>query len=211
MTTTPPPPPDPNEPPSESSYPVYPGTPAEEPDPSTDVGGLPTHPGSSPGESGRAAATAQPSSIRLAVRLMWAGAALSVVSLIVTLATLDSLKSDIRDSLRKSDANYTQSSLDAAYSIAIGGAVFAALVGVGLWLWMAWKNGEGRRWARVVATVLGGINLLSTLYTLTAGRSTAASMVLAVVNLVLAAVILVLLWRKESSDFYSARSQPRMV
>lgn len=195
MTTTPPPPPDPNEPPRESSYPVYPGTPADEP----------------PRESGRVVSAARPSSIRLAVRLMWAGAVLSVVSLIVMFATLDSLKSDIRDSLRKSDANYTQSSLDAAYAVAIGGAVFAALVGVGLWLWMAWKNGEGRSWARVVATVLAGINLLSTIYTLTAGRSTGASMAIAVVNLVLAAVILVLLWRKESSDFYAERSRPGLA
>lgn len=192
MTTTPPPPDDSNQPAGFGDLPVHPGTPAEDP--------------------GRAApATGQPSSIRLAVRLMWAGAVLSLVGLVVTLATLDTLKSDIRDSLRKSDHNYTQSTLDAAYGVAIGFAVFFALVGAGLWLWMAWKNGEGRSWARIVATVAGGLNLLSTIYVLAAGQSTGASIAVTVVNLILAAVILVLLWRKESSQFYASRSQPRLA
>jgi hypothetical protein len=34
------------------------------------------------------------------------------------------------------------------------------MLGVGLWVWMAVKNGHGRKWARVVATVFGVINVL---------------------------------------------------
>ncbi len=74
---------------------------------------------------------------------------------------------------------------------------------------MAWKNGQGRPWARIVATVLGGLNLLSTLSAVSLGNVTGASIAVSVVGLVIALVILSLLWRKESSEFYAARSRPQ--
>ncbi len=123
--------------------------------------------------------------------------------------TLDSLKSQLRDSLEKSDPSYTQSDFDALYGISVGIAVVAALIGVSLWAWMAWKNGQGRPWARIVATVLGGLNLLSTLSAVSLGNVTGASIAVSVVGLVLALVILAMLWRKESSEFYAARSRPQ--
>ncbi len=185
MSSTPPP----GGPIGADGYPVHPGTPAEQP--------------------GAAAAVEQPAPIRLAIRLMWVGAALSLAGLVVSLLTLDSLKSQLRDSLEKSDPNYTQSDFDALYGISVGIAVVAALIGVSLWAWMAWKNGQGRPWARIVATVLGGLNLLSTLSAVSLGNVTGASIAVSVVGLVLALVILSLLWRKESSEFYAARSRPQ--
>ena len=71
---------------------------------------------------------------------------------------------------------------------------------------MAVKNGQGRSWARVVATVLGGLSVLSTLSNLAQGNTTALSLVLSLVGIVLAAVILWFLYRPESSRFYTARS-----
>ncbi len=195
MSTTPPPPDRPDLPTGPGGYPVHPGTPAGQ------QGGF--------GPGGSAVPAAQPSSIRLAVRLMWAGAALSLLGLIVMFATLGSFKSQLRDALEKSDSNYSQSTYDTAYAVGIGSAVLAAVIGVALWLWMAWKNGEGRPWARIVATVFGGLNLVSTLYTVSAGTATGASIAVTIVSLVLSVGILVLLWRKESSAFYAARSRPQ--
>jgi len=41
------------------------------------------------------------------------------------------------------------------------GRVFGFIAGAvalaGLWLWMAWKNKQGRPWARVVSTVFFGV------------------------------------------------------
>lgn len=146
----------------------------------------------------------QPSSIHTAVRLMWAGAAISLVSVVVTLFSLGSLKSQTRDQLEKSGQQVTESTVNAAYSVAIVVAVVAGLIAVVLWLWMAQKNGQGRGWARIVATVLGVINLLFTVFGFTSGNSTTFANIVSVVNLLLAIAILVLLWRKESSDFYAA-------
>jgi ABC-type sulfate transport system permease component len=185
MSTTPPP----TGPIGSDGYPAYPGTPSE--------------------QAPAAPVVAQPSSIRLAVRLMWVGAALSVLGLIVTLLTLDSLKSQLRDQLEKSDSSYSESEFDALLGVTIGMAVVAAVIGLALWAWMAWKNGQGRSWARVVATVFGGLNLLSVISTLAVGGLTGASAAVSVASLLLAVVILVLLWRKESSEFYAARSRPQ--
>ena len=148
----------------------------------------------------------QPSSVRTAVLLMRVGAVISLLSLVATLLTLGSLKSQIRDQLVAGGQQVTDAAVDAAYAIAIVGSVVVALIGVGLWLWMAWKNGQGRGWARIVATVLGGLNVVMTLFSVASGNATALAMVLGLVNLVLAVAILVLLWKKESSAFYAARS-----
>ena len=42
-------------------------------------------------------------------------------------------------------------------------AVVIGILAVGLWIWMARANAKGRTWARVVASVLFGLNTLSVL------------------------------------------------
>jgi cytochrome bd-type quinol oxidase subunit 1 len=138
---------------------------------------------------------------------MQVGAALSLLSLVITLATVSSLKSHLREQLRQSNTTLSTSDFNATYHVVVASAVVGSLVAVALWLWMAWKNGQGRAWARIVSTVLGVINLVSSVYTISAGHSLAVSDLLTVADLVLAVVILVLLWRTESSDFYAASAR----
>lgn len=212
MTATPQPPQDPSQP-GPSGYPTYPG--AGEPPPGP--GGYPTHPGTPPGggsggyPGGPTSDVPQPPSVRTAVRLMLLGGALSLVSVIISVATLGSLKDDIREELVKDDPSVSQSTVDAAYGISIGFAVVFGAIGVLLWLWMAWKNGQGRSWARIVATVLGGLNAVFTLLSFLTANAEPISMVFSGINLVLAVVILVLLWRKDASAFFAARSRPELI
>lgn len=197
MSSTPPPE-DPNQP--------------QAPGPDLGPGGYPVHPGTPMGESipPPAAQVPQPASIKLAVTLMRVGAVISLISVVIGFATLDTLKDEVRDQLQDSDPTVSQSTIDAAIGVAIGFLVVFGAVGVLLWLWMAWKNGEGRNWARIVATVLGGLNIASALFTVAGGSSTTTlSAIFTAINVVLAIVILVLLWRKESSTFYAAHSAPR--
>jgi hypothetical protein len=74
-----------------------------------------------------------PNSVRNAVRLMYAGAALSAVVLIVTLVTIASLKHGIL--ARHPD--YTGAQRHNAEIAAVVTAVIGALIAIGLWLWMA--------------------------------------------------------------------------
>ncbi|MFY9887561.1 MAG: hypothetical protein WAK71_04565 [Streptosporangiaceae bacterium] len=94
-----------------------------------------------------------------AVRLMYAGAALEVLVLIIALATSGSLRSAI---LSRHPA-YTTAQLHTAEDSRVVTLVVGAVIAIGLWLWMAWANGRGRSWARTVAAVLFGINTLSLL------------------------------------------------
>ena len=142
---------------------------------------------------------------------MQVGAVLSVLSVVVSFFMLDSLKDSISEAMRDADPNVTQSSIDSIYSVAIVSGVFGGIIGAGLWLWMAWKNGQGRSWARILATVLAGLGLLSTLAGFASPGTTAVTMGFGVLNLILAVVILVLLWKKESTEYYTAVSAQGMM
>jgi hypothetical protein len=151
-------------------------------------------------------AVPQPQPIRTAVLLMRAGAVLSLLALLVGLLTLGSLKDNIRQQLIDSNKHYTQSDIDTVYNVGVASVVIVGLLGVALWLWMAKANGEGRRWARIVATVLGALNVIYTVMSLFQGQASAGSLILSVIGAILASMILVLLWRRESSAYYNARS-----
>lgn len=201
MTTTPPEP----DQPVGAGQPPYPG----EQQPQASYGSYPTAPGGQSAQ--RQAPPAQPQSIALAVKLMYAGAALSILSLIYSITTLGGLKDDIREQLLKNDSSVSQSTVDAAYAVTVTLAVVFGLVGALLWVWMAWKNGQGRSWARVVATVLGVFNVIGLLFTVAGSEAETVSVISSVISVVLAVVILVLLWKKESSDFYTAAEASRRL
>jgi hypothetical protein len=185
-------------------YPKYPG------EGSSDGGSPPPPPPPPPGGAAPPVA-GQPSSIATAVKLMYAGAALSLLSVIASFFMLDTIKEAIEESMREADANVSQSTIDAAYSIGLASTVVVGIISVGLWLWMAWKNGQGRSWARIVATIFGGLNVLTTLVGFTQPGMTAVTATISVANMVLAVIILILLWRKESSSYYDSVSQNQVL
>lgn len=154
-----------------------------------------------------APSTEQPPSIRTAVMLMRAGAVLSAVYLVATLIFIGSLKDDIRAQLQKSDANYTQSRLDSAFTAYFVSVVVFGLIGIALWLWMASANGKGKRWARTVATVLGAFNILLAMLTLVGGSGTLLSVLFTVLNLGIAIGALVFMYRSDSSRYYAVRAR----
>lgn len=144
-----------------------------------------------------------PASIRRAVILMYVGAALSVLGLLFTLLARD----DIRDAIEENDSSLSADDVDAATNLIVGVGVVVGILGAALWLWMAYANKAGRSWARVVATVLGGLNILFTLFSLSGGGG--LNIIINVVTIALAAYILYLLYRPESSAYYAAVSGKR--
>jgi hypothetical protein len=145
----------------------------------------------------------QPATIANAVKLMYVGAVLGLVGTLLTFTQTDA----IRDAIEEDNTSLSASEIDTAVNVAIGSTIVAGLIGVGLWVWMAVKNGQGRSWARVVATVLGGINILFTLFGLAGNGTTAVTLLFSVLSIALAGVILYLLYRPESSRFYDFRSR----
>lgn len=138
-------------------------------------------------------AVERPSSIRTAVRLMLLGAGTSAIGILLTITDV------VTGGSVASDGSLTKIGAAQVAPIVV---IMFGLVGIGLWLGMAWVNGQGRSWARVIATILGGINGLGALFNLASAGSSTLDTTSAVVNLVLAATILALLYRPESSRYY---------
>lgn len=149
----------------------------------------------------------RPASIAQAVKLMYVGAALSLLGIIVSLLE----KGAIRDTVQNSSAGKTMTpdELDSAVTLAMVSGIVAGLVGVALWLWMASANGKGRKWARIVATVFFAFSVLNFLGSFLQ-PTPALSRILGIVMLALGAYILYLLYRPESSQYYEAQSAPRI-
>jgi MFS family permease len=137
---------------------------------------------------------------------MWVGAAFALVSTI--LAPLQA--GAVRDQL-ESQPSVPGLDVDTLVDISIGFGIAFGLIALGLWVWMAIMNRRGRNWARVVATVLGGLNIAFVLVSFLgafAASPTALATVFSLISLALAAVILFLLWRPESSEWYTPTRPP---
>ena len=89
--------------------------------------------------------------VRAAVRLMYAGAAVSTVNLILVLAVIG----DVYAYHAVLGQRLTTAQVsDMTNTVAITLAIVLGLVPIAMWLWMARKNGQGRNWARGLSTVL---------------------------------------------------------
>ena len=140
-----------------------------------------------------------PESVLTAVKLMYAGAIVSALDIVVGLVTIGSLRS----ALQRANPSYTSSQLHTAEVAGVVFIVFFGLVGVGLWIWMAMANKRGANWARIVATVFFGLDTLSLLANFARPEALFIRLVGLLIWLIgLGAVIL--LWQRQSSEYFKA-------
>jgi hypothetical protein len=149
-----------------------------------------------------------PKTIQNAVKLMYVGAGLSALSLIIGLATVGSLKSELETAARNQHKTLTASQLHTGEVFGVAIIVILGLIGIGLWIWMARTNQAGKMWARVVASVLFGLSTLSAFYSIARPNSVGTKIFEVLVWLVgLGAISL--LWQRDSTAYYTAQSAPR--
>lgn len=142
-----------------------------------------------------------PRSTALAVRLMYVQVALSVIGLIITLTSQDSLRASIR--VRNTTASASQ--LDSLVTIGLIVGVVINIVFVVLYLLLSRQVGRGRNWARVVTVVLAAFSVLGGLSAL-AQSGVALSRVLSVLGaLVAVGLIVLLVLRPDSKAFFATR------
>jgi hypothetical protein len=143
-----------------------------------------------------------PNSVQTAVRLMYAGAGLSFIELLVGLVTISSVKAAII----KAYPRYTASQVHSLEVASIGIGVLVGVVAIALWLWMARANAAGRNYARISGTVFFGLNTVFLLLSLARPHASLGLVFNVLVWLAgLGAVIM--LWRSESRPYFS-QSQP---
>jgi hypothetical protein len=158
----------------------------------------------SAGQAPEPARPEPPPSVVMAVRLMYAGAVVTAVGLVVGLATVGSL----RTALHKSDPSLTPTQLHNLQTVVIVGSVVIGLISIGLWVWMALMNKAGKSWARIVATVLFVLDTLFLLLGL-ARAGAAASSLVSILTWLIGVGAIILLWRKDSSGYFTVQSAPQ--
>lgn len=152
------------------------------------------------------AAVTRPPAIDKAVLMMKIGAALSIVSGLLSLTMRSAYREAAETSLRNNNQPLTPQTIDIAVNTAVGAGIASGLIGAGLWWWIAVMNGKGRGWARIVATIFFGISLLTFVLGLRGGNPIAATLLSAALVVVGAAAVF-FLWQRESSDYYEAASR----
>ena len=150
-----------------------------------------------------------PAPVLTAVKLMYAGAAVSTVTLIIALALIPAIKA----ALGKAHPSLTAAQVSDVNTLITLAMVFGLAV-IALWLWMARANGQGRNWARILSTVLFGlatlqlIKLISDLQQPVSHAGFGATVLNYGVTALFAAAWLAgaaavwLLWRPDSSAFF---------
>jgi ABC-type sugar transport system permease subunit len=141
-----------------------------------------------------------PPSVLNAVKLMYAGAAVSTVSLIVSLVSIGGTK----DAIRKARPSLTAAQVNQLNTFIIALAVVSGVIGVVLWLWMAQKNGQGRNWARILSSVLFGLATLD-MFGVLSQPKTVLGLVFPVLTWLIGLGAVILLWRRESTEFFKPR------
>lgn len=144
-----------------------------------------------------------PPSVLKAVKLMYAGAAVSTVSLIVSVILPLSNIAASKAALVKDHPNLTVSQVNQAFNLGIAVAILSGAVGAVLWLWMARANGQGKNWARITSSVFFALATVSLFSVLNA--PSALGVVFAVALWVVGLAAIIFLWRRESSEFFKPR------
>jgi ABC-2 type transport system ATP-binding protein len=97
---------------------------------------------------------------RIAIRLMYLGAAVELAAAVVVLATAG----QVRASLVRRHPDLTGTRWHAVVAGQLEPLALAAGIAVGLWLWMAWAHGRGHRWATPVFAGFFGLNTFGLLH-----------------------------------------------
>ena len=106
--------------------------------------------------------------------------------------------------IKKARPNLTATQVSQLSTFIITLAIVSSLVGIGLWLWMAKANSQGRNWARILSSVLF---LLATLdmFGVFSQPKTLLGLVFPVLTWLVGAGAVFFLWRPESTAFFKPR------
>jgi hypothetical protein len=153
-----------------------------------------------------------PRSIQIAVALMYAGLAGSLINMIIWAVG----SSAIKKAAHSADPAIAQGPVNGLVGAYVAIAVIIGLISAGSWVWMALANKHGQSWARIASTVLFGVYTLAAFLsfvhvtvTTQSGHAFGVSKPVAgelttwlIWLIALAAIIA--LWQHQSSAYYAA-------
>jgi uncharacterized BrkB/YihY/UPF0761 family membrane protein len=139
-----------------------------------------------------------PRSVVIAARLMYAGAAVTAIGLVISVIAVATGEK----SLRANHPHATLAQLHATQNFLITIAVVSGLVEIAAWLFMARVNRAGLKWARIVASALFALSTWSFVSHLF-GTITAGNMIYSAAMWLVGLGAVFFLWQKDSSAYFS--------
>ena len=146
---------------------------------------------------------AAPEPVLDAVRLMYGGAAGTIVQLIIALFFIGNTRAY---HLTVLGHHLTTAQLSHLRPLIVTLVIAVALILVALWLWMARAVGQGRNWARILSTVLFGLATLEL-----TGIHGLAQLFWAMLTWLTGLAAVWLLWRPASRAFFRQRRQAALT
>ena len=149
-----------------------------------------------------------PQTVQRAFVFMLIAAAITAVNVVISFAYEGELQQKINNAINTDTVTSSQHSVN-LFSTATGG-----VLGVGLWIWMAYANRSGHDWARITGTVFFGISCLSLVGGLVIAGLVSqwligiavVSAVCSVVEWLLGLFVIILLWNKRSGEYFSPQT-----
>jgi hypothetical protein len=148
---------------------------------------------------------AAPRDVRVAGWIMYAGGAVSVIRVVVTLVTTGATKAAIH----AKHPGMSASTLSTTTGITVIATAVLSLIGALLFIWIARACLRGKNAARVTATVLAALGVLLLIYDVSAGRGTADLAVSYVVE-ALGLASVTFLWLPSSGTYFRYFKRPQL-
>jgi hypothetical protein len=140
-----------------------------------------------------------PHNVVTAVRLMYAGAAASLVYGASYLIS----QSGIKTAIEKHSPNFTAHQVTNTQHALVYGGIAGAVIATAIWVVIARGCLRGRSWARILGTVLFGIFTLDVLVgSFAVPQLTVLIKVIALLTWVIGLAVIILLWRRSSRAFF---------
>jgi len=140
-----------------------------------------------------------PASVLTAVKVMYVGAATSVLGIVIDILTVNSTKADIA----RHSKNMTASQISSTQHALVLAFIVGGVIGAALWILIARSCLAGKNGARITGTVLFAIATIDTVVGLAAPYAGAVK-IWGVVVWIVAVTAIVFLWRRTSSVFFKA-------
>jgi hypothetical protein len=159
-------------------------------------------------EAGQLPGTSQPAvppAVRVAVRVMYAGAAASVIHAVVVLATPGAM----RTAIEQKHPYQSASTLSTLSMITVITTAVLALIGAVLFIWIARACLRGKSPARITAAVFAALGFLLVIYDVSAGRS-AVSLILSFVVEAIGLASVAFLWLPSSGAYFRYFKRPQL-
>jgi len=151
-----------------------------------------------------------PRTVLNAVRLMYLGAAVELGVLITVILTAGTVRAAVRAAVVHRDPAVAARALEAV-NIDLAADLAVLPAAVVLWLWMAWANGRGHDWARLVAVSAFALYTMGMMADLARGAAAyaPAAVIASSVAWAIGLAAIALVFCKQSWPYYARRAATR--